>query len=54
MVIGLNNSEYKAYENIHMKKWGVFENYFKVGNYFQSRDEGSYAKVKLYELTVKH
>lgn len=54
MVIVLNNSEYKVYENIHMKKWGIFENYFKAGNYFQSRDEGSFAKVKYYELEVSH
>lgn len=54
MVIVLNNSEYKVYENIHMKKWGIFENYFKAGNYFQSRDAGSFARVKYYELEVTH
>lgn len=54
MVIILNNSEYKVYEGIHMKKWGIFENYFKAGNYFQSRDEGAYAKVRFYELEVSH
>lgn len=54
MVIVLNGSEYKVYEDIHMRRWGIFENYFKAGNYFQSRDEGSYAKVKYYELEVSH
>lgn len=54
MVVVLNNNEYKVYENIHMRKWGIFENYFKAGNYFQSRDEGSFARVKYYELEVKH
>lgn len=54
MVVILNNNEFKVYENIDMKKWGIFENYFKAGNYFQSRDEGSFAKVKFYELTVNH
>lgn len=54
MVVILNNSEYKVYENIHMRKWGVFENYFKAGNYFQSRDEGSSAKVNYYTLEVSH
>ncbi|WP_425545548.1 polysaccharide lyase family 7 protein [Gaetbulibacter jejuensis] len=54
MVVVLNNSEYKVYENIHMKKWGIFENYFKAGNYFQSRDEGSFAKVNFYSLEVTH
>ncbi len=54
MVVVLNNNEFKVYKNIHMEKWGIFENYFKAGNYFQSRDEGSFAKVKFYELSVKH
>lgn len=54
MVIILNGSEYKVYENMHIKKWGIFENYFKAGNYFQSRDEGSFAKVNFYELEVSH
>ncbi|OIQ18771.1 polysaccharide lyase family 7 protein [Lacinutrix sp. MedPE-SW] len=54
MVIILNNNEYKVYESIHIKKWGIFENYFKAGNYFQTRDEGAYAKVRYYELEVKH
>ena len=54
MVVVLNNSEYKVYENLHMRKWGVFENYFKAGNYFQTRDEGAYAKVKYYSLEVSH
>ncbi len=54
LVIILNNSEYKVYKNIHMQKWGVFENYFKAGNYFQSRDKSSFAKVNYYELEVTH
>ncbi|MBJ2176216.1 polysaccharide lyase family 7 protein [Aureibaculum sp. A20] len=54
MVIILNGNEYKVYESIHMKRWGIFENYFKAGNYFQSRDEGSFSKVRYYELEVSH
>lgn len=54
MVVSLNNSEFFVYDDTNIKRWGVFENYFKVGNYFQSRDEGSFAKVKLYELNVEH
>ncbi|WP_299780277.1 polysaccharide lyase family 7 protein [uncultured Formosa sp.] len=54
MVVVLNKNEYAVYEDIHMKRWGIFENYFKAGNYFQSRDEGAFAKVKYYELEVKH
>ncbi|WP_159021534.1 polysaccharide lyase family 7 protein [Formosa sp. L2A11] len=54
MVVILNKNEYAVYEDVNMRRWGIFENYFKAGNYFQSRDEGSYAKVKYYELEVKH
>ncbi|TXF91300.1 polysaccharide lyase family 7 protein [Neolewinella aurantiaca] len=54
MVIVLNNQEYKVFKDIHMEKWGIFENYFKAGNYFQSRDKGSFATVKFYELEVSH
>ena len=32
----------------------IFENYFKAENYFQSIDEGSYARVKYYELEIAH
>ena len=54
MVISLNNNEFQVYENIHMQRWGIFENYFKAGNYFQSRDEGAFAKVNYYSLSVSH
>ena len=54
MVIVLNKSEYKVYDGIHMERWGVFENYFKVGNYLQTRDEGAYAKVRVYDIEVSH
>ncbi|MGY5355758.1 polysaccharide lyase family 7 protein [Wenyingzhuangia sp. IMCC45467] len=54
MVIVLNGFDHKVYDGIHMEKWGLFENYFKAGNYFQSRDKGAYAKVKYYKLKVGH
>ncbi|WP_324025483.1 polysaccharide lyase family 7 protein [Maribacter sp. BPC-D8] len=54
MVVSLNKTEFAVYDDFNMKRWGVFENYFKAGNYFQSRDEGSFAKVSFYELEVKH
>lgn len=50
----LNNSESFVYHDINIKKWGVFENYFKAGNYFQSKNPKSFAKVKLYSLEVSH
>ncbi|PCJ96114.1 MAG: polysaccharide lyase family 7 protein [Flavobacteriaceae bacterium] len=54
IVVSLNKSEYFVYENASIKRWGVFENYFKAGNYFQSRDEGAFAKVNFYELEITH
>jgi hypothetical protein len=54
MTVTLNDKETFVYEDIHMQKWGVFENYFKAGNYFQSHDQGAYAKVKYYMLEVSH
>lgn len=52
--VTLNDKETFVYDNVHMQKWGVFENYFKAGNYFNTRDEGAYAYVKYYALEVKH
>ena len=50
----LNEKQSLVYENVHMQKWSVFENYFKAGNYLATKDEGSFAKVKYYNLEVKH
>lgn len=54
MTVTLNDKETFTYEGVDMEKWGVFENYFKAGNYFQTRDAGAYAYVKYYELEVSH
>ena len=54
MVVSLNKNEFFVYDSASIKRWGVFENYFKVGNYLQTRDEGAFAKVKVYELSVNH
>ncbi|MDA9576090.1 polysaccharide lyase family 7 protein [Flavobacteriaceae bacterium] len=54
LVICLNDYEYKVYKGVHIDRWSVFENYFKVGNYFQTRDPGAFSKVKLYSLDLKH
>lgn len=54
MVVSLNKTEFAVYDDVNMKRWGIFENYFKAGNYFQNRDKGSYAKVNFYELEVSH
>lgn len=54
MVVSLNNQEFATYDDVHIKKWGIFENYFKAGNYFQTKDKDAYAAVKYYELEVSH
>ncbi|MFK7774324.1 MAG: polysaccharide lyase family 7 protein [Saprospiraceae bacterium] len=54
MEIVLNGWQKKVYKGVDMERWGIFENYFKVGNYFQTRDEGAFGKVKIYELEVSH
>ncbi|WP_396633491.1 polysaccharide lyase family 7 protein [Maribacter sp. R86514] len=50
----LNETDTVVYEDIHMQKWSVFENYFKAGNYLQTLDAGASAIVKYYELEVTH
>ncbi len=54
MEVKLNDSESFVYDDIHMQKWGVFENYFKAGNYLQTSDAGAFARVKYYDLVVTH
>ena len=50
----LNDEESVVYDDIHMQKWGIFENYFKAGNYLQTTDEDSFSKVKYYDLEISH
>tara|TARA_B100000929_G_C15459209_1_gene403931 strand:- start:404 stop:1309 length:906 start_codon:yes stop_codon:yes gene_type:complete len=54
MEITLNDDETVVYDDIHIQKWGVFENYFKAGNYLSSIDENAFSYVKYYELEVSH
>lgn len=54
LTVILNDRETFVYEGVDMEKWGIFENYFKAGNYLQSRDAGSYAYVKYYDLEISH
>jgi len=54
MEVILNENESKVYDGIHMEKWGVFENYFKAGNYLGSTNNDAFAKVKYYDLEVSH
>lgn len=54
MEVILNGWQKSVYKGKDIERWGVFENYFKVGNYFQTRDKGASSKVKIYELEVSH
>ena len=54
MDVFLNENDSISYSNIHIHKWGVFENYFKAGNYQQTRDNTAFSKVKFYKLDVLH
>jgi len=54
MEVILNGNESVVYDDVHVEKWGVFENYFKAGNYLISHDEKAFSKVKYFELEVNH
>ena len=54
LVVILDNDEKIVYENIHLEKWNIFENYFKAGNYLMSTDSESFSKVKYYNLEISH
>lgn len=54
MEVILNGNETLVYNDVNIKKWEVFENYFKAGNYFQSKEPNTFAKVKIYALDVTH
>lgn len=54
MEVILNDTFSVKYDNIHLRKWGVFENYFKAGNYLTTLDKDAFANVKYYELEVSH
>jgi len=54
MEIVLDGKERAVYKDKNMKRWGIFENYFKTGNYLTTRDKWGYAKVKIYDLEVSH
>lgn len=49
----LNNDTPFVFQDISLTKW-PFENYFKAGNYLITTDQGAFAYVKYYKLTVTH
>lgn len=54
LTVVMNNKDYKTYDGVSIKRWRIFDNYFKAGNYLQSKEKDSYAKVKYYSLVVSH
>tara|TARA_R110002073_G_scaffold108336_2_gene243321 strand:- start:489 stop:1388 length:900 start_codon:yes stop_codon:yes gene_type:complete len=48
------NGASRVYDDIHIQKWGIFENYFKAGNYLVTHDNWAKAKVEYYSLEVSH
>ena len=52
--VTMNDSESFLYEDIHMERWGIFENYFKAGNYLNTTDDDAFSKVKYYDLELSH
>ena len=54
MKVILNDNEELLFDDIHIEKWNVFENYFKAGNYLITTDIGSFATIKYYDLVVEH
>ena len=54
MQVTLSSDETMIFDDIHIEKWAIFENYFKAGNYLQSKDAGDFSKVNFYNLVVKH
>ncbi|CAI8173961.1 MAG: Uncharacterised protein [Bacteroidota bacterium] len=54
MEVILNDTYSRVYQGTDMEKWSVFENYFKAGNYFQTKDENVFSRLKYYILEVMH
>ena len=52
--VSLDDTETFVYEGVHMRRWGIFENYFKAGNYLGTNDAGAFARVKYYSLSLIH
>jgi len=50
----LDGEETMLFDDFHVEKWSVFENYFKAGNYLVTTDENAFARVKYYDLRVSH
>jgi len=54
MEVVLNETYKHSYTGINIEKWGVFENYFKAGNYLSTTESDAFARVKYFTLEVTH
>ncbi len=52
--VELTGEDAIVFDDVHVEKWSVFENYFKAGNYLQTSESGSFSEVKYYSLEVHH
>ncbi|MEM9053479.1 MAG: polysaccharide lyase family 7 protein [Bacteroidota bacterium] len=53
LTIQINDEKPRIIRDINISQW-YFENYFTVGNYLQTKDEGAHSIVKYYRLDVNH
>lgn len=54
MEVTLNETFTHSYSGNDIQQWGVFENYFKAGNYLNTTDSYAFSRVKYYTLEVTH
>lgn len=54
MEVVLNENHKYVYQGNDIEKWGVFENYFKAGNYLSTTESDAFARVKYFTLEVTH
>lgn len=54
MEVTLNETFTHSYSGNDIQQWGVFENYFKAGNYLNTTDSNAFSRVKYYTLEVMH
>lgn len=54
MEVTLNETFTYSYSGNDIRQWGVFENYFKAGNYLNTTDSNAFSRVKYYTLEVMH
>lgn len=53
ILIQVNEDKPIVFRDLSVSQW-YFENYFTVGNYLQTKDEGCLSIVKFYSLSVTH